>query len=201
MTPVKRLFDIVLAVALSVILIPFFILTAIIVAVLDGRPVLYISERMKTPTQSFPLVKFRTMKVVDTDSGVSGGDKKDRITRSGAFLRRTRLDEVPQLWNILLGHISFVGPRPPLKQYVENFPEIYSQVLQSRPGVTGLASVYFHKCEERLLRNTSSVEETDRVYRKICIPRKATIDLIYQRRRNICFDIRIMLITVFKFLK
>jgi len=74
------------------------------------------------------------------DSGASGGYKANRITRTGRFLRRTRLDETPQLWNVLKGDISFVGPRPPLRQYVEAYPEIYTQVLKTRPGITGLGS-------------------------------------------------------------
>ena len=135
------------------------------------------------------------------DSGASGGHKSSRITRTGAFLRKYRLDETPQLWNILKGDMSFVGPRPPLQIYVKKFPEIYSKVLECRPGVTGFASVYFHKHEEYLLRNCQSQEENERIYTEICVPRKAQIDLIYLRHQNFCFDIRIMLATVFKALR
>jgi lipopolysaccharide/colanic/teichoic acid biosynthesis glycosyltransferase len=156
---------------------------------------------MKTPTEGFNLVKFRTMKPVTDDSGPSGGDKSYRITRTGGFLRRTRLDELPQLWNVLKGDISFVGPRPPLRQYVEAYPEIYTQVMKSRPGITGLASIYFSAHEERLLSSCRSGEETDRVYRRMCIPRKAHLDRIYQKNRNICFDVVLMLRTVFKRLR
>lgn len=201
MTPLKRLFDLTFALVLSVLLLPFFLLTILTIWVLDGRPIFYISERMRTPEEGFSLVKFRTMKPVREDSGVSGGDKADRITRSGEFLRRTRLDEVPQLWNVLVGDISFVGPRPPLRQYVEKYPEIYAQVLKSRPGITGLASVYFHAHEESLLRRSRHLLETDEIYCRACIPRKARLDLIYQKRRNICYDIRIMMMTVFKKLR
>lgn len=198
MTFSKRLLDLVCAVILSVILGPFILLTALLILVLDGRPVLYISERMKTPTQGFRLVKFRTMKPVAEDSGVSGGDKADRITRTGPFLRRTRLDEVPQLWNVLRGDISFIGPRPPLRQYVERFPDLYARVLRSRPGISGLASIYFHEHEEHLLARSRSREETDAIYCRSCVPRKARIDLIYQSRRSICMDISLMAKTVFK---
>lgn len=109
----KRLVDIAGALILAVPLLPLMALTALAILVLDGRPIFYISERMKTPSKGFALVKFRTMRPDSADSGVSGGDKVARITRTGAFLRRTRLDEVPQLWNILKGDMSFVGPRPP----------------------------------------------------------------------------------------
>ncbi|GAB5447989.1 sugar transferase [Gymnodinialimonas sp.] len=201
MTPAKRLLDLICAIGLSIILAPVVIIVALLILVLDGRPVFYISERMKTPTEGFRLVKFRTMKTVAEDSGVSGGDKSDRITRTGEALRRSRLDEVPQLWNVLRGDISFIGPRPPLRQYVERFPEIYGKVLKSRPGVSGLASIYFHAHEEHLLARTSSREETDRIYSRACIPRKARIDLIYQERRNVCMDISLMLKSVIKRLR
>ncbi|AHM03753.1 Undecaprenyl-phosphate galactosephosphotransferase [Roseibacterium elongatum DSM 19469] len=201
MTPAKRLFDLVCAILLSILLAPVIVLVAMLILVLDGRPIFYISERMRSSTQGFDLVKFRTMKPVAGDSGVSGGDKSDRITRTGAFLRRTRLDEVPQLWNVLRGDISFVGPRPPLRQYVDRFPDLYGRVLQSRPGITGLASIYFHAHEEHLLARTSSREETDAVYSRACIPRKAHLDLIYQENRTVCMDMMVMLKTVFKRLR
>lgn len=201
MTFSKRLFDILVALILGVILLVPIIVVACVIRVLDGRPVLYLSERMNTPTQGFRLVKFRTMKTVATDSGVSGGDKANRITKCGHFMRRIRLDEVPQLWNVLKGDISFVGPRPPLRQMVERFPAIYRDVLKSRPGITGLASVYFHSHEEYLLSRTKTAEETDAIYSRACVPRKARLDLIYARNRNLCMDVSIMLKTVFKGLR
>lgn len=201
MTPAKRLLDLVCAIGLTIVLSPFIIVVAILILLLDGRPIFYISERMKTQTEGFNLVKFRTMKLVAEDSGVSGGDKSDRITRTGAFLRGARLDEVPQLWNVLRGDISFIGPRPPLRQYVERFPGIYSKVLKSRPGISGLASIYFHAHEEYLLADATSREETDAIYTTACIPRKAKLDLIYQKRRTICMDISLMLKSVIKRLR
>ncbi|WCE68571.1 sugar transferase (plasmid) [Sulfitobacter faviae] len=201
MTIAKRLLDIFGALGLLLLLGPFIILTALVIGVLDGRPVFYISERMKTPNRGFQLVKFRTMKPVESDSGVSGGDKLERITRTGPFLRRSRLDELPQLWNVIRGDMSFIGPRPPLRQYVERFPEIYQKVLQSRPGVSGLASIYFHSHEEHLLARSRSREETDQIYCRACIPRKARLDLIYQANRNLCMDVSLMFKTIFKRLR
>lgn len=201
MTFSKRLMDILGSIILLILLAPFILITALVILILDGRPVFYISERMKSPQEGFDLIKLRTMKPARGDSGVSGGDKADRITRTGPFLRRTRLDELPQLWNILRGDMSFIGPRPPLRQYVERFPEIYGQVLKSRPGVSGLASIYFHAHEEHLLARSTSREATDEIYCRACIPRKARLDLIYQANRNLCFDMVLMLKTVFKRLR
>lgn len=201
MTLAKRLLDILIALILGIILLPVVAIIAAILLLRDGRPIFYISERMKTFEEGFYLVKFRTMTGVAKDSGVSGGDKAARITSTGHFLRRTRLDEIPQIWNVLKGDISFVGPRPPLRQYVERFPQIYREVLKSRPGITGLASIYFHAHEERLLARSSSAEKTDEIYCQICVPRKARLDLIYQKRRDLCFDMVLMLKTVFKGLR
>ncbi len=201
MTFSKRLFDLICAIGLVILLWPLLLVIFLMILIKDGRPVFYVSERMKTPTSGFNLVKFRTMKPIADDSGVSGGNKSERITHTGHLLRRSRLDETPQLWNVLKGDISFVGPRPPLRQYVDAYPDIYRQVMKSRPGITGLASIYFSAHEERLLSGCQSREETDQVYRRICIPRKAQLDLIYQRNRNICFDVVIMLRTVVKRLR
>lgn len=196
MTPGKRIFDIALAVMLLPLFLPLMGVIALALVVMQGRPVLYASERMCDPAHAFDLWKFRTMRPAVTDGGVSGGDKSDRITPLGRVLRRSRLDEMPQIFNILAGDMSFVGPRPPLRQYVEAFPETYGAVLQSRPGVTGLASLLYHRHEERLLARCASAEETNRVYSRRCVPAKARLDLIYQRNRNLCFDIAILARTV-----
>ena len=198
MTVSKRLMDLVLAVLLTVVLSPLIVGVALVILLRDGRPILYVAERMKTPEQPFDLWKFRSMRSSAQDSGVSGGDKTDRITDTGRFLRRTRLDELPQLFNILRGDISFVGPRPPLRRYVEQFPGLYADVLKSRPGVTGLATLVFHRTEERLLAGCTTPEETEAVYTRRCVPAKARLDLIYAQNRNLCFDLKLMVATVFR---
>jgi len=198
MTPMKRFLDVLAVLVLAIPLLPLGLLTALAILIMDGRPVIYWAERMKTPTQSFRLAKFRSMTVRPAETGVSGGDKSSRITRTGRFIRRSRLDELPQLWNVLKGDISFVGPRPPLREYVERFPAIYAEVLKSRPGITGLATIVYHRHEELLLARCKTAAETDAVYARACVPRKARLDLLYQRRRNLRFDFYLMLKTVFK---
>lgn len=198
MTPQKRLFDILSALFLLIVLSPVMMVIAVLILREDGRPILYISERMKAPGRPFWLYKFRTMTVSDTDSGVSGGDKTSRVTKLGTFLRAKRLDELPQLFNILKGDISFVGPRPPLRMYVERFPGLYAEVLKSRPGVTGLATLVYHRHEENLLKPCQTAEETDEVYARRCVPAKARLDLIYQQNQTLCFDLRLMFATVIR---
>ncbi len=196
MTPIKRLFDLLFACILAPGAAALMVFLACWLWVRQGRPVFFGSERMRSVTQPFTLWKLRSMTMVAADSGVSGGDKAARVTPVGRVLRHTRLDELPQLFNILRGDISFVGPRPPLRQYVERCPETYAQVLRSRPGVTGLATLVFASHEQRLLARARSPEETDAIYVRLCIPRKAQIDLIYQRRRTMRLDLWLITLTV-----
>jgi lipopolysaccharide/colanic/teichoic acid biosynthesis glycosyltransferase len=196
MTWRKRIFDLFFASLLVIILGPIIVFLVFYIYLKQGRPLFYVAERMKTPTQPFGLIKFRTMTVVNDDQGVSGAHKASRVTPIGALLRSKRLDEFPQLWNILKGDLSFVGPRPPLKEYVDRFPGIYSDVLKSRPGVTGLATIRFHKHEERLLSRSATAEETDDIYCRICVPRKAKLDLIYQRNQSTCYDFDLVFQTI-----
>lgn len=196
MTWRKRIFDLFFASLLVIILGPILLWLLVYLLVKEGRPLFHVAERMKGPNQPFNLWKLRTMTVVDEDQGVSGGNKASRITNTGAWLRRKRLDEFPQLWNILRGDLSFVGPRPPLREYVKRFPEIYDEVLKSRPGVTGLATIRFHKHEERLLARCKTPLETDDIYCRICVPRKANLDLIYQRNQSICYDFDLVFQTI-----
>ncbi len=196
MTGGKRALDLGLAAALVLALaLPLAGLMALMWA-RQGRPILHGSERMQTPARPFTLWKLRTMRPDPADAGVSGGDKSDRITPMGRFLRRTRGDELPQLYNILRGEMSLVGPRPPLRAYVERFPDLYARVLRSRPGVTGLATLVFHAREEALLAGCATPEETDRVYARRCVPRKARLDLIYQRRRSLGLDLWLIWLTL-----
>lgn len=198
MTPAKRAIDIGLALLLMGLLALPFTLLLLWLLLREGRPVFYVSERMRAPGRPFLLWKLRSMSVVPPEQGVSGGDKAARVTATGRFLRRTRLDEVPQLWNVLKGDMSFVGPRPPLRIYVERFPDLYARVLRNRPGITGLATLVFHAREEALLAGCKTSAETDAVYSRRCVPRKARLDLIYQRRRTIWLDFALMWQTLFK---
>lgn len=192
MTPQKRILDIVLALLLIVPAIPVLAVLMVLLLVIEGRPLFYVSERMKTPTQGFRLIKLRTMRVGASDGGVTGGNKSNAIPPVFRALRKSRLDELPQLINVLRGDMSFVGPRPPLRTYVDDFPQIYAQVLKNRPGITGLASLRFHGHEERLLAACTTPAQTDHTYRTRCVPRKATLDLIYQRHQSLCFDLALI---------
>ena len=196
MTWHKRLFDLFFASLLVLVLGPILLTLLVWLLVKQGRPLFYVAERMKGVDKPFDLWKLRTMTVVASDDGVSGGNKTARITPIGHWLRRRRLDEFPQLYNILKGDLSFVGPRPPLRKYVARHPELYAQVLQSRPGVTGLASIAYHLHEATLLERCTSAEETDQIYSHHCVPCKARMDLIYQRHQTMCYDFDLVFQTI-----
>ena len=122
-----------------------------------------------------------------------GGAGKARVTPVGAVLRRTRLDELPQIFNVVRGDMRFIGPRPPLPRHVAAYPEIYGRILRrSRPGITGLATVTVHEREERILSRCSSVAESEEVYVRRCLPVKLRLDMIYARRRSVWLDALIL---------
>jgi lipopolysaccharide/colanic/teichoic acid biosynthesis glycosyltransferase len=199
MTLGKRLLDLILAVLLGLVLSPVLIMLLAVLLVTEGRPLFYISERMRSPTRAFGLIKLRTMPVgADRVGGVTGGDKQARMSGMHRLLRRTRADEIPQLWNVLRGDMSLIGPRPPLRRYVVDYPALYGAVLQSRPGITGLASLVYHGHEERLLAACTTPQETDALYRRRCVPAKARLDLIYARHRSLCWDLALIARTAAK---
>lgn len=190
---VRRVVDVALVLMLAPLALPLLALLAGLVRLVDGAPVLHVAERMQTPERAFRLYKLRSMRPAPPGSapaaGVLGGDREEQVTALGRLLRRTRLDELPQLWNILKGDMGFVGPRPPERLYVDRCPELYARVLQRRPGLTGLATLSFHAHEERLLAACRTPAETDAVYMRRCIPRKAALDLLWAHHSTPCADL------------
>jgi lipopolysaccharide/colanic/teichoic acid biosynthesis glycosyltransferase len=187
MTPGKRCIDILIVLLLILPLGLLLLVIAVVLLALQGRPVFFASVRMRSPDRPFRLWKFRTM--LPGPETVTAGHSAARVTWCGGLLRRARLDELPQLWNILRGDMTFVGPRPPLPALVAARPELYARVLASRPGVTGLASLVFHRHEARILARCRTPGEAEQTYLRRCVARKARIDLIYQARRSTRLDL------------
>ena len=197
---IKRLFELFWVAFCAILLVLPATGVGLLIWVVQGRPIFFGSRRVGLNGRVFTMWKFRTMTSVSHDSGVSGADKRERITPLGVWLRATRVDEFPQLWNILCGHLSFVGPRAPLPEYYAAYPDLYRQVLQVKPGITGLATLRYHAREEAVLAVCETPEETDAAYRRVCIPRKANLDLIYAEHWSLCFDLALMWETLVKLL-
>lgn len=196
----KRCIDVVGALCALVVFSPFFIWLSVMVKRDSEGPILYKQVRVGRGGKHFKALKFRTMTIVDEDDGITSAEKTaNRVTKSGAFLRKYRLDELPQFWNILVGDMSLVGPRPQIPKYIPVYPKTYDQILSVRPGMTGLATVKFHETEERMLAEAGTQAED--VYTYKILPRKFHYNLFYIRHHNICFDIQILWWTFVKIIR
>lgn len=182
------------AVFLLPVILPVLAGLYVVVILAQGRPFLYASERMRDPEQSFRLYKIRTMRPDGSQpEGVLGGPNRLRVTSLGGFLRRTRLDELPQIFNVLKGDIGFIGPRPPLRDHVMACPRRYRRVLaRVRPGITGLSTVMVHGREERLLSRCRTAEDAEAVYRAHCLPLKLRLDQLYADKGGLALDLLIL---------
>ena len=177
------------------ILSPLFVLIAVLIKLDSSGPVFFLQERIGRNFLPFQIVKFRTMKVGAILQGpliTVGGDK--RVTRIGIILRKLKIDELPQLINILKGEMSFVGPRPEVKKYVEHFREDYMKLLTVRPGITDPASVRFSD-EEVLLASSADWE---RDYIEKILPEKIRLAQGYIENHTLCIDIRLIMKTLLK---
>jgi lipopolysaccharide/colanic/teichoic acid biosynthesis glycosyltransferase len=187
----KRGLDIVASAVGLVVLSP--VLAAIALAVKRGArgPVLFRQERVGLDGRPFRIVKFRTMRVGASGPLVTAsGDP--RVTGLGRFLRRYKLDELPQLWNVLLGDMSLVGPRPEVARYVRLFPEDYARILQIRPGLTDYAAVEYRD-EERTLRTAPDPEAA---YTAVVLPSKIALYHRYLDEMSFGTDVRLVLRTL-----
>lgn len=190
---VKRALDIVLSLIFGIILIFPIIVIAIAVKVTSRGPVFYTQIRVTKYSRRFKILKFRTM-VAEADkmgSLVTGFDDP-RITKIGHFLRKYRLDELPQIFNVLKGDMSIVGTRPEVPRYVEKYKDVYFATLLMPAGITSLASIKF-KNEDNLLRNSKNVDDD---YIKIILPKKMHYNLLYLNKFGFKNDLYLMLKTV-----
>jgi lipopolysaccharide/colanic/teichoic acid biosynthesis glycosyltransferase len=184
----KRCVDVVVASVLLVVSLPLLLLIAITVAVTSGNPVIYRAHRVGHGGESFVMLKFRTMRVGAAGPAVTGCEDP-RITPIGAVLRRTKLDELPQLVNVLRGDMSLVGPRPEDPRFVSRYTPEQREVLTVRPGMTSPAAIRFRN-EERML--SAADPNFEEVYATTIMQAKLAIDLDYVRRRNLWWDTAIL---------
>lgn len=186
----RRAFDVVVALGGLVLLAPLLICAAIAVKLTSRGPVLFHARRVGHRGREFSMLKFRSMRVTPLGPALtSAGDR--RITTVGRWLRRTKLDEVPQLINVLRGEMNLVGPRPEDPQFVVLYNERQRRVLEIRPGITSAASVLYRN-EERLLQGP----DFERVYVETILPEKLRLDLEYESTRSFWTDLRILVRTI-----
>ena len=190
----KRAFDIVVGLILTVIALPFMIVIAVWIKCDSKGSVFFLQRRVTSYGRVFRIVKFRTMVSHAEAMGTQVTVNNDsRITRAGKFLRKCRLDELPQLFNVLKGDMSFVGTSPEVEKYVDCYSNEMLATLLMPAGITSLASIKF-KDEEKLL---DGAENTDDVYINTVLPQKMKYNLEYLKKFDFFYDIKIMFMTFF----
>ena len=194
----KRAFDIVLsAMGLLVLSVPGLFIAARIVWE-DGLPVFFTQERVGKDGKRFKLFKFRTMyRNAERQGQITVGSRDPRITPSGFWLRKYKLDEFPQLLNVLKGEMSLVGPRPEVPRYVQLYSDEQRRVLTIKPGITDWASIAFRD-ENTLL---ASAEDPEAFYANTILPQKITLNLVYIQNQSIRHYFKILLATAFQIFK
>jgi lipopolysaccharide/colanic/teichoic acid biosynthesis glycosyltransferase len=189
----KRAIDFAIAFAGLLILSPLMIVVAILVKCTSLGPILYLQNRVGRGGKTFRIAKFRSM-VADADRkgpGITASDDP-RVTRLGAMLRESKIDELPQLWNVLRGDMSLVGPRPELPAYVAGYTCEQRRVLTVRPGLTDIASIRYRH-EEKVLAESDSPEE---FYRSAVLPHKLALNIEYIDHMSLSFDTRLIFQTL-----
>lgn len=194
----KRFFDIICSLIGIILLLPFFIVVSLLIIINSGFPVFYIQTRVGKNNRNFNLFKFRTMQADADEKGLlTVGGRDPRVTSAGYYLRKYKLDELPQLFNVLVGTMSLVGPRPEVNKYVDLYTTQQLQVLNVKPGITDLASLEFIN-ENELLAQSSNPEDT---YINKIMPEKLALNLKYISQQSFATDIKIIFNTLFKIVK
>ncbi|WP_112238780.1 sugar transferase [Kribbella monticola] len=187
----RRVVDVVVVVLLSVVVVPIVALVAVGILLTDGRPVFFRQSRVGENGVRFTLYKLRTMRVVASGPEVTAAADV-RITRLGAVLRRTAIDELPQLWHVLRGQMTLVGPRPESDALASRYPESCRPILLARPGLTGPAQLYYREKSAVAPPNWSDVEA---YYLQVLVPLRVTADQEYLRRPTLGRTLHYLLLT------
>jgi lipopolysaccharide/colanic/teichoic acid biosynthesis glycosyltransferase len=190
----KRVFDILATSFGLFFLSPIFILLSIVIKLTSKGTVFFIQERVGKDGVLFNMIKFRSMKMIQQSKSTISVKGDMRVTKVGSFLRRYKLDELPELWNVLVGDMSLVGPRPDVPGYADFLRGEDRNILKLKPGITGPASLKYANEEEILARQENPKEYND----KIIYPDKVRINLDYYYQSNLWIDIKIIFATIFR---
>jgi lipopolysaccharide/colanic/teichoic acid biosynthesis glycosyltransferase len=191
---IKRIFDFSSSLLGLVILFPLLILISFAIKIGSSGPVLFLQKRVGRDEKLFTLIKFRSMMINQESNNTATAKGDDRITIIGVFLRKYKLDELPELWNVLKGEMSLVGPRPDVPGYADKLKGEDRKILKLRPGITGTASLKYANEEEILSEQNHPQKYND----EVIFPDKVKINLEYYENQTIWLDIKIIFATIFR---
>lgn len=190
----KRLFDITFSIIGLILLFPVFIIISVIIKIDSRGSIFYKQTRVGKDNKDFQIIKFRSMKTgAEENFPLPKKQYHNQITRVGKYLRKYKFDELPQLINVLLGEMSFVGPRPVLRKFVDEYTAEQMQVLTVRPGITDIASIKYRN-EYKIL---NSVENPAEYYKNVIMQDKLALNLYYIKNHSLFLDIKLIFKTIF----
>lgn len=187
----KRTFDIIFSIFGLIIFSPLLIATSLLILITLGRPILYSPKRTGRNRTLFTVRKFRSMRIAEGPVTHHSGDDDPRLTRVGRWIRKFKLDELPQLWNVMKGDMSFVGPRPETPEYTELYTDEQKVILEFRPGITDYASIEFAD-----LGSILSGGDPDKLYFEKVWDQKMELRMKYVREQSFWVDIKLILMTL-----
>jgi len=191
---IKRIFDFSSSLLGLVILFPLLILISFAIKIGSSGPILFSQKRVGKDRKQFILIKFRSMMINQESNNTATAKGDDRITTIGVFLRKYKLDELPELWNVLKGEMSLVGPRPDVPGYADNLKGEDRKILKLRPGITGTASLKYVNEEEIL----SAQDDPQKYNDEVIFPDKVKVNLEYYKNQSLWLDIKIIFATIFR---
>ena len=189
----KRTFDIILSIFAIFLLFPSFLVVSFLIVIDSGFPIFFLQKRIGRDAKEFNIIKFRTMKTNNEKITITVSDDS-RITRIGKYLRKTKIDELPEILNVLFGQMSFVGPRPDVKGYADKLKGANRKILALRPGITGPASLKYYNEEYILSQKSNPKKYND----EVIFPDKVKINMDYFHNRSFFLDLKIIFATIFR---
>ena len=189
----KRTFDIILSIFAIFLLFPSFLVVSFLIVIDSGFPIFFLQKRIGRGAKEFNIIKFRTMKKNNENITITVSDDS-RITRIGKYLRKTKIDELPEILNVLFGQMSFVGPRPDVKGYADKLKGANRKILALRPGITGPASLKYYNEEYILSQKSNPKKYND----EVIFPDKVKINMDYFHNRSFFLDLKIIFATIFR---
>ena len=193
----KRIFDIFWSIIGMFFLFPLLLIVGIIIKLTSKGPILYSGLRVGKEERAFKCHKFRTMKLGSDSISITVGDKDPRVTSIGLIIRKLKIDELPQLWNVLKGEMTFVGARPDTTKYVKYYKEQFADYFNFKPGITSPSSIYFADESELYVGK----DDPEKIYIEETIPKKVELDKIYFENVSVLNDFKYIFITLFKIIK